>query len=207
MKQKEKLLIFDFDGTIADTKSIYYKSIYDVVKRFGYSYKDIDRIIDLGMSLRKVLKKLGFSFLTSWFLHKEIMNNVEKYVNEVKKCKDVDSINGIRTKKILVTNSLKEFVTPILRHLKINCFNEIYGAEDFADKAEFIKEYLKKRKLSRRNCYYVGDRASDVITAGMSGCKSIIVSGKCAWDSKKEISKANPDFIVSDIKDIRKIAK
>jgi len=206
-QSKSKLLIFDFDGTIADTKALYYKVIYENVKKFGYSYKEVDKIIDFGLSLKHVLKKLGFSFLTSWFLHKKIMKNIGKELNEVKKCKDVDAIKNIKANKILVTNSLKEFVLPILNHFKLKKeFKEIYGAEDFTDKAEFIKDYLKKKKIKKENCYYIGDRATDIKTAKKAGCKSVIISGTCAWDSRKEILKENPDFILGDIADLNRIA-
>lgn len=205
-KMERRVLIFDFDGTIADTKSLYYRAIYNEVKIFGYKYKDVDKVVDLGLSLKNVLKKLGIPFLTSWFLHKKIMRNIEKYINEVKKCKDVDSIKGIKTDKILVSNSLKEFIMPILKHLKLEKeFKEIYGAEDFTDKAEFIKNYLEENKIRKRDCYYIGDRAVDVKIARKAGCKSVIVSGKCAWDSRKEILKEKPDFIIDDLKDLKKI--
>lgn len=206
LRQKSKLLIFDFDGTIANTKSLYYNSIYNEVKRFGYKYKEIDKIIDLGLSLKNVLKKLGFSFLTSWFLHKKIMKNVAKQVSKVKKCKDVDCIKEMKTEKILVSNSLKEFIMPIIKHFKLKShFKEIYGCEDFTDKAEFIKNYIKRNKLKKENCYYVGDRAADVKTAKKVSCKSIIIAGKCAWDSKTEILKEKPDFVIGSLRDLEKI--
>ncbi len=201
----KKILIFDFDGTIADTKSIYYKATYDAVMKFGYSYKEVDDVIDLGLSLKKVLRKLGLSFITTLFLHRKIMKNIHKYADEVKKCKDVDSIKDIKEYKILITNSLKEFVIPILRHFNLNCFKEIYGAEDFGDKSEFIKEYLNKNMIKGKDCYYIGDRASDAKIAKKAGCNSIIISGKCAWDSRTEILKEKPDFIIGDIKDLNKI--
>ena len=201
----KKILIFDFDGTIADTKSIYYKATYDAVKKFGYSYKDIDNVIDLGLNLKSVLRKLGLSFITTLFLHRRIMKNIHKYVDEVKKCKDVNSIKEIREDKILITNSLKEFVIPILKHFNLNCFKEIYGAEDFGDKSEFIKEYMNKNRIKGKDCYYIGDRASDVIIAKKARCNSIIISGKCAWDSRAEILKEKPDFIIRNIKDLKKI--
>lgn len=204
--EKKRVLIFDFDGTIADTKSLYYKAIYNEVKIFGYKYRKIDKVIDLGLSLKNVLKKLGFSFITSWFLHRKIMKNVKKYANEVKKCKDVGSIKDIKTEKILVSNSLREFILPIIRHFKLKSyFRKIYGAEDFTDKAEFIKNYLKKRKINKKDCYYIGDRAADVKTARKVGCLSVIVSGKCAWDSRKEILKKKPDFLIDDIKELKRI--
>ncbi len=203
---KKRVLIFDFDGTIADTKSLYYNAIYKEVKRFGLSYKNVDKVVDLGLSLRGVLKKFGFSFLTSWFLHKRIMKNVKKSANKVRKCKDVGSIKSISGKKVLITNSLKEFVIPILKHFNLKKeFKEIYGAEDFTNKAGFIKNYLKNRKIKKEDCYYMGDRASDVKTARKAGCLSIIISGKCAWGSRAEILKEKPDFIIEDIKDLKKI--
>ena len=202
----KKLLIFDFDGTIADTKTVYYRAIYEEVKKFGYSYKDVDKIVDSGMSLKGVLKKLGFSFLSSWFLHKKIMGNVEEYANEVKKCKDVDSIRKIKAEKILVTNSLKEFVLPILEQFKLQKeFKEVYGAEDFTDKAEFIKNYLKQNKIKKENCYYIGDRAIDVKIARKAGCLSVIISGTCAWDSRKEILEEKPDFVLEDIAALKRV--
>ncbi len=203
---KRKILIFDFDGTIADTKAIYYKIIYNQLKVFGYSYKKVDKFIDLGMSLKKTLKRLGLSFIISWIVHKRIMKDVKREVEKVKKCKDVDSIKDIKVEKIVVSNSLKEFMLPIIRQFKLKrCFKEIYGAEDFSDKSSFIKSYLKENKIRKENCYYIGDRAADVRIAKKVGCKSVVIAGKCAWDSRKELLKEKPDFIISNIKDLKKI--
>jgi phosphoglycolate phosphatase len=201
-----KLLIFDFDGTIADTKSLYYTVILHELRVFGYSEKDIERVIDLGVTLRKILKKLGLSFITSYFLHFRIMRRVKKHVNEIKKCRDVSSISKIKTKKIVVSNSLKEFVLPILRHLKIKkYFSEIYGGDDFSDKAEFISSYLEKKQIDKEDCYYIGDRVADIKTAKKVGCKSIAVFGKCAWNSRADLKKEKPDFLISDLAEINKI--
>ena len=202
----KKLLIFDFDGTIADTKSLYYKAIFEKLKFFGYSYNDIDRAIDLGLSLRETLRKMGFSFLVSWVIRKSIMQKAKKSAEKVKKCRNVDSIKEIKAQKILVSNSLKEFIIPILKRFGLNKeFKEIYGADDFSIKADFIKKYLKKNKIRKNSCYYIGDRAADVKTAKRAGCRSVIIAGKCAWNSPKEILREEPDFIIEDIKDINKI--
>lgn len=201
-----KLLIFDFDGTIADTKTIYYNAIYNEMRAFGLSYEKIGRVIDLGMSLKKTLKKMGFSSAVRWFLHKKIVKNVKRESNKVKKCKDVDLIKSIKTRKILVTNSLKEFAVPIIKNFKLKKeFKEIYGAEDFLDKAEFISDYLNKRGIRKENCYYIGDRAADIKVAKEIKCKGVIISGKCAWDSRKELLEESPEFIIGSLKDIKKI--
>ncbi len=206
----KKTLFFDFDGTIVDTKSVYYKEIYNVVKIFGYKYDQVDKVIDMGLSLTRTLKSLGLSSIASWFTKRKITHNVANHVNEVKKCKDVDSIKNLNRDydKILVSNSLKEFILPIVKRLGLKrCFREIYGSDDFSVKSDFLREYIARKKLDRRNCFYIGDRGADVEVAREIGCKSIIVSGVCAWDSRKEILKHKPDFIISDIKDLDKILK
>jgi len=208
--KKRFVLIFDFDGTIANTKDLYYKTIFDEIKSFGYTKNQIEEAIEFGLNLRRTLRKLGFGWLISWFVKNKIMKKVLSEAEKIKKCKDVDEIKKIdkKIKKILITNSLKQFAVPILKHLKLKkYFPEIYGAEDFEDKAEFIKSYLIKNKINRKNCYYIGDRVADVEVAKKGGCKSIIVSNRCSWDSRKEIIKAGPDFIISDLAEIKEIVK
>ena len=201
-----KLLIFDFDGTIVNSKAVYYNVMNKYLSDYGFNRKEIDEAIDVGLSVAETLKKLGFSPVFRWFLKKKIMRDVLLKVNEIKKCKDVDLIRGVKARKILISNSYSEFVISVLKHLKLrNEFDEIYGGENFKDKTEFIKKYLKKNMIGKKDVYYVGDRVSDVLVARKVGCKSIIVAGKCAWDSRKEILKEKPDFVVDDIKNIKKI--
>ena len=200
-----KLLIFDFDGTISDTKSLYYKVIYDELKKF-IGRRKIDKIIDLGMSLEESLRKMGFSFVVSWFLRRKIMKGVYKNLEKVKKCRDVNKIRDLKEDKIIVSNSLKEFILPILKKFKLRKeFKGVYGAEDFSDKAEFIKNYIKENKIKKKDCYYIGDRAVDVEVAKRIGCVGVVILGKCAWNSKKEILKKNPDIVISDLGDLKEI--
>ena len=136
------------------------------------------------------------------------MKKVRYHANEIKKCKDVSHLRDLPGRKIILTNSLKSFAKPILRHLKLKkYFAEIYGAEDFDDKGDFLKDYIKKKKLQKKDCYYIGDRVKDVKVAKGAGIKSIIIISTCSWDPKKEILKSKPDFILNNIKDISEILK
>ncbi|OGJ21881.1 hypothetical protein A3K73_06695 [Candidatus Pacearchaeota archaeon RBG_13_36_9] len=205
---KMKLLIFDFDGTIVNTKALYYNAVYKNVKKFGYSYKDVDRVIDLGANIRQTLRKLGLNPFVTMFMKRKVMKDVLIDLPKVKKCRDVDSIRELRQEKILVTNSLKSAVYPLLKHFKLKKeFKEVYGFEDFIDKGKFLKEYIEKRKLDKNKVYYIGDRAADVRTARKAGCVSVVITGSCAWDSQKELLEQEPDFIIHSIKDLKKIVK
>ncbi|MCX6749076.1 MAG: HAD hydrolase-like protein [Candidatus Pacearchaeota archaeon] len=207
MKIKEaKLLIFDFDGTIVDSKQVYYHSLNLGLEEYGFSRKQIDSAIGVGLSLSETLKKLGFGWFQRLFLKKRIMRRVLRKVSSIRKCKDVDSIKLIPGEKILVTNSLREFALPVLKHLRLkNEFKEIYTVDDFNDKAKFLADYLKKRNIPAKDVLYIGDRVADIKLARKVGCKSVIVAGKCAWDSGANLLKNKPDFLIGDIEDLRKI--
>jgi phosphoglycolate phosphatase-like HAD superfamily hydrolase len=200
-----KLLIFDFDGTIVDSKAVWYKVLEKHLGNLGLSKKEIDDVIDLGYNVSENLEELGLTKIEN-AVKMRIINDVSRQAGSVKKCKDVDSIKNIKARKILISNSFSEFILPILERLKLkSCFQEIYGADSFDDKEEFVKKYLKIRKISKKEVYYIGDRKADVILARKVGCKRIVISGKCAWDSRKEVLGANPDYILDDIKDLKKI--
>lgn len=199
-------MIFDFDGTIVDSKAVYYHAVEKNLGSYGFKDKEIERVIDLGESISEILGKFGFSWIKRLLIKRRIMKDVMKHANEIKKCRDADSLRKIKACKILISNSLKEFIIPVLKHLKIKDeFDEIYGADDFNNKAEFIKNYIKSRKINCKDCYYIGDRVADVKVAREVKCKSVIVSNKCSWDSKKEIMKEKPDFVIFDLADLREV--
>ena len=205
---EKKILIFDFDGTIADTKALFYDAIYHILKKFGFSYKSVSKFIDLGLTLKYGLKKLGFSKAHTWFIEKKIMKKAKTNIKDIEKCMDVNSIKKIETNKIVVSNSSRDFIVPILKHFKLKkYFQGVYGAEDFLKKEEFIEDYLDKNRIDKRNCYYIGDRVSDIKVAKKVGCNSIIIAGKCAWDDKEDIIKHEPDIVVTNIKDLNRIFK
>jgi len=203
-----KLVIFDFDGTVADTKAAYYNSIMKRLNPMGFSRKRIDEAIDLGLNLGETLKKFIPSRIYRWWIRRKIMRDVLKEVNEMRKCHDVGHIHDIHTRKVLVSNSLSELVLPVLKHLKIKkYFHEVYCADDFDDKTEFIIKYLKNNKIKPEECFYVGDRVADIKLAKKIGMHHIIISGKCAWNSRKELLKAKPEFIVPDLIDVGRIIR
>ena len=205
MKEK-KIVIFDFDGTIVDSKAVYYNAILSNLIVLGLNRNEIIKAIEKGRNLKQTVGMFFSSRFKIWRITRRIRKAVLKEVKNVRKCKDIDSIKEIRVRKILVSNSINDFAKPVLVKLGLkDFFDEAYYGDDFSDKAEFIREYINKNKIAKIDTYYVGDRVADVAVAERAQCNSIIVSGKCSWDDRKEILNAEPDFVVEDIKDIKEI--
>jgi len=203
-----KLVIFDFDGTIVDSKRAYYNSISRHLIPRGIKGDEINRAIALGLSLSETLKRFIPGFFSRWLMRRSIMGDVIGRVNGIKKCHDVSLIKEIPRRKILVTNSLSGFVYPVLKHLGIrNYFAEVHCTDEFGDKGKFIMTYLKLHGIRPNEAFYIGDRVSDIKLAKKLGLHNIIINGRCAWDSREEVLRAKPEFIVPDLRDVKRIVE
>jgi len=65
---------------------------------------------------------------------------------------------------------------------------------------KFIKQQYKLKKLDKNNVYYIGDLPTDIRCAKAAGVNSIaLLSGH---GTKKGLQKANPTFVLQDIKSL-----
>lgn len=46
---------------------------------------------------------------------------------------------------------------------------------------------------------------ADAKLARKAGCLNVIISGKCAWNARQRILREKPDFLISDLAELRKI--
>lgn len=203
-----RLVIFDFDGTIVDSKAVYFNSMSRHLIPRGIKGNEINKAIAFGLNLSETLKRFIPGFLSRWIIKRSVMKDVVGRVNGIKKCHDIGFIKEIHHRKILVSNSLGEFVFPVLKHLGIRkYFSEIHCTDEFADKGKFIITYLKMHGIRPYEAFYIGDRASDVKLAKKLGLHNIIISGKCSWDSREAVLNAEPEFIVPDLRDVKRIVE
>ena len=199
-----KLLIFDFDGTIADTRNIYINSIYLFVRKLNYNFTKVQIENALGPKLRESLQNLG---IKNEMHIKKIRDKVHEFIikkaGKVKICADVkESLRKIKESNIktaLVTNSIGHFIDIILKKNGIKkYFNKILCAEDFTIKETAFKSLFRQFKVKPKETVYIADRILDVKIAKKVGCNYIIVLA-CSWDKKKF---RNQSFLIDNMHDI-----
>ena len=199
-----KLLVLDFDGTLADTRKIVVDTLKKLFKKYKYNV-DNDFWDYIGDdSVRNTMKKLSRNKSELDRASEEFVE--EKTKNEdVRLCKGVISLKEIRKKKIIVSNSVTSYIKHVLKNHKITFFREIYGADRFKDKTSMMKKIRKRNKLKPREIVFVGDRAKDIEHSKRIGCVSVAISNKYSWGSRKALLKAKPDFIISDLREVKSI--
>lgn len=203
-----KLLVFDFDGTLADSRKILLNLVKKEIKNSEYriSKAFVKRFGD--KPLNGILKMIGFGNNELDYYSREIHKDFFKNAGKIKACKNLKSLKKIRIKKIVLSNSIHKFISIVLRNLGVmKYFEHVFGADEFKNKVQEFRKIIKIYKIKPREIAYVGDRVIDAKLARKIGCYSIIILRKSSWSPRKDIVKARPDFIVSDLGKVKEIVE
>lgn len=194
-----KLFVFDFDGTIVDTKELYLEAVYKFLNKHGYKVSKNIVEKNLGpkmqVALKNLLKNLNAKKIEK--MRNEINHYVESRTKEVKPCPNIHVIKKLR-RKALITNSTRNFVLPILKRFALK-FDAVFSAEDFSDKIEGIRRLMKKFNVKPCETIYIADRKEDVKIAKAVGCNILIVLLK-SWDKDKFRKKSK--FVINDFSEL-----
>ena len=207
MSNKIKLLIFDFDGTLARSKTLYFDVIYHALEKGGYkiSRKQLREV--LGLRLEVLLPKLGINNADKIKTLKNKINNaVLKKAGKLVACPNIDKLKHILQKQrcVLITNSISKYTFPFLEKHKLK-FISVLGSDNFSTKQEAFKKLFKKFNLKPNEAVYIADRAQDVDVARDAGCKSLIISNACSWSSLAEIKRKEPDYLTNSLNELNKL--
>jgi phosphoglycolate phosphatase len=167
LKNKKKIIIFDFDGVIIDSKKNMFLSWSAVKKKLSTKISFKKYFNNIGIPFEKILRKIKFnkSFLEAKKIYEKTS---EQNFGKIYLFEDVKKIINLLFKKYtlcLVTSKSKKRTVKILKKFKIlKNFKHIYCPEDrFPPKPNpRVVKYLKKKyKLKNSQILIVGDTNHD----------------------------------------------
>jgi len=197
---KIKLLILDFDGTIADSKSIWIESISKSLKERGIKINK--RVIKekIGYRLRDFLKLSKIKKRDRETLRREIKESVAERIKTVKPAPHFTTIKRIKMRKVIVSNSPRKILENFFSRHKMR-FD--YIITDPRTKEGAIRFLCKKYRVNVNEAIYVADKIRDKKAAQSVGCKYILVRA-VSWD-KPKLSKMKNKNIINNLKGLYKI--
>ncbi len=194
-----KTLIFDFDGTIADSLEMIYNASNDIL-RPDHGQKltsdEIETLKDKGV--KNALRELNVSVFKFPFLILKIQVEMYKRISEVELFPGIDSVLIELDKDFdlgILTNNRKKTVEKFLRENQIDLFDFVITNFFLGNKSKKLKKKSKKGAIA-----YVGDQASDMIAAKEAGLSALGVGW--GFDSKKMLREAGADFIAEKPEDV-----
>ncbi len=199
--------IFDFDGTIMDTKDDVWVSIGYACARSGYELHDSFRSnpVNLSLGIREIFEIIssgkdpdGFEKFNSLLTHHYREINDFKY-----SClyAQMDQLLSFLTEtgrtRIIVSNKPLPPLLKILDHHNLTRSFDAVHSTDTPDTPSIPKSSILKQLVQDQpeDCVYIGDSFTDVLASKENHICSV---GVLYGDGDKELLKnARPDYLVS----------
>jgi len=193
----KKTIVFDFDGTIADTFDISIE-IYnkEIAPRFKLKRVTKEEVAYLRKekSQIEILKKYKVPFWKLPFIVLSARRELNRRINEVEPQKDM--IKLIKTLKdkgyslgILSSNSKRNINIFLKNHGLNQCFDFIVTSKHIFGKHKAMNRISKKQDF-----LYVGDENRDIEAAKKAGVVSVAVTW--GFNKKGAMERHNPDHII-----------
>ena len=203
-----RVVLFDFDGTIADTYQALAKITNELSTEFGYKALDQEELLLLkNLSSREIVKRTEISIFKIPFLVRRVRAELSKEIAELPPIEDMTQILfELKNRGYIlgiVTSNIKENVEIFLANNQLNSlFSYIYSSTAIFGKHRVINQAIKNNKLNKSNVIYVGDETRDIRSARKSNIGVIAVSW--GFNSAEILQEYQPDYLVNQPQELLK---
>jgi len=176
-----RLVIFDFDGTLADSFDWFRRIFDDVADRYGYRRLvsgDRERLRNL--DTRAILRDLGIPGWKLPLIARHMRKLAERHIAEIRLFPGIPAMlaaldsAGIRV--AIVSSNAERNVRDVLGPAAVHVAHFACGASLFGKPAK-IRKVLRAARAAPADALLVGDEARDIAAAAAAG----IASAAVAW--------------------------
>ncbi len=208
---KYSSLIFDFDGTIADTLAEA-AAVYNILaQEHGYRPVSTEEIPALRhCSLKQLTKELGISKLRLPF----ILNKGRKlFRNNIDQLKLIDGMRDVLQDLrkdsqhfgILTSNSTENVELFLENHGIRDLFTFISSTTKLSGKAKHLNSIARTFSMDKRSMLYIGDEIRDIKASHKAGIDVAAVSW--GFNSHEALQAEAPTYLVKDAKALLEVVK
>ena len=206
--KEEKMVIFDWNGTLINDLSVWRKSINKIFALYDInppSNEEFFKKFEEFRDFEEVYRFFGVN-LSRKELDKIYHGEYQKHFDEIELSLGVkEALDILKNQRIvlgIITAQVKFLFEPLFFRFGLEkYFNEVIT--DAQKKNILIVHLCILREIELRNCYYVGDTPLDIHQAQKAGVKSIAYLNGFA--PKELILKTKPDFTISHFKELPKL--
>jgi len=205
---RPKLLLFDFDGTVADT----FQSGLEILNLMAPEFRfrrledaDVPRARD--MRTRELMKFLGIPATRLPKISQRGKEELNKRMDQIRPfagiVEIVHQLHSAGFRLGILTSNSEENVAVFVKKFGIDLFDFVHTSSKLTGKARVIRRILKEHKLKPKQVLLVGDEVRDIDAAQETGIHVAAVTW--GYNSRKAICALNPDHLVEKPEELREL--
>lgn len=199
-------IIFDFDGTLANSLPVAIEIYYELVPSAPkITEQDIKRLRKL--PAREIIRQLHVPLHRVPRLIIKGRTALTERMDEIKLFDGIKDLVGTRSpgsRFFIISSNSEANVRRTLRANNIeDVFESVDGGVGLFSKASALRKFMKQHGLSKADTYYVGDEVRDIEAAKKVGLK--IVSVTWGYNDARLLATYQPDFMVNNTEELKKI--
>lgn len=161
----KELIIFDFDGTIANTEEASYQVYEQMTTIYGVPQMTREELKAFKKKpLKQRIKETGIPYYLLPKIMSESQSKLTKFMDDAYPFDGIPHLLKTLSKKyklVVVSSNNKKIIKQFLKTHQLNMFEKIYGGAALFGKAPTIKKAIKKMKSKVKKSLYIGDETRD----------------------------------------------
>lgn len=203
-----KYIIFDFDGTLADSKDVFIAVYNQIARKNSYRQMEPENLQYLRtLTIGERCRYLKVPLYRIPFLAVEFLNLYKKSLQNVRLFEGIGEVlSALRLKGMetaIISSNSKNNIENILKDNGIDSITKIYCSTSLFGKEKLIREFLKKYGVTKDQVLYVGDELRDITACKKAGVAVAWV--EWGYDIRQSVIHAQPDYLLRQPADILSI--
>jgi phosphoglycolate phosphatase len=205
-----KCIIFDFDGTLADSRGIFVSVYNQIAIRHHYRQIDADGLDYLRtLSIRERCKFLKVPLYRIPFLASEFLGMYRNVLDQLRLFEGIGELIALLFEQgfevAIISSNTERNIRECLAINHIQSIDKIYCSTSLFGKDKLIRRFLKKYGWSSEQVLYVGDEVRDIESCKATGVRIAWVDW--GYDSRETAMLSHPDYVISAPKQILAVAR
>lgn len=194
-----KVIIFDFDGTLADTVDILLSITNRLSAEFGFKSATKEELAQLSnLNSWQILQYSGISIFKFPLLIRRLKAELHSEVPHIQLFPGIKEVLLELKKRgfqlgIITSNSRENVLGALEKNGLQDTFTFIYSGSTFG-KHKVINKWLRIENIHTEKVVYVGDEIRDINAAKKTGIKVIAVGW--GFNSPQALAAQNPNFLI-----------
>lgn len=177
-----ELIIFDFDGTLANSFPFFASIFNQLADRYRFRKVGHDEVEHLRhANPRQIMQYVGMPLWKLPLVSKSFIRHMKRNAHRIELFEQInDSLHYLAAsgvKLAIVSSNSRHNIEAILGKDLFALFNPVYCGMSIFGKKSHLKKILKKTGIDPKNAIYIGDQETDAIAAAAAN----IDFGAVSW--------------------------